>query len=110
MIAKAGRVALVVGTVLVAINQSTAVLHDPLRTGLLLRVGLTYAVPFLVSLYSMVGLVPELRPGQRSKPGGVYRCRSCPGSGHGQAVVSAGDALPSCPRCGIAARWIPTRA
>ncbi len=110
MIAKAGRVALVVGTALVAINQSTAALHGPLHSGLLLRVGLNYAVPFLVSLYSMVGVVPELRPGQRGKPGGVYRCRNCPGRGHGQAVVSAGDALPSCPRCGVAACWIPTRA
>lgn len=59
MIAKAGRVALVVGTVLVAINQSTAVLHDPLRTGLLLRVGLTYAVPFLPPLRHRCTLDPD---------------------------------------------------
>ncbi len=110
MIAKAGRVALGVGTVLVVINQSAAVLHGPLRSEVLLRVGLTYAVPFLVSLYSMVGMVPELKPGQRSKTGGAYRCRTCPTPGQGEAVVSAGDALPSCPRCGSAARWIPARA
>lgn len=109
MISQAVRVALVVGTILVAINQGAALREGPLRAGLLLRIGLTYAVPFLVSLYSMVGMVPQSTPGQRSGGGGTYRCRSCPGPGGGEAVVAAGAALPECPHCGVRARWIRAR-
>lgn len=109
MLARATRVALVVGTILVAINQGEALLRGPLRVGLMARIALTFAVPFLVSMYSMLGMVPELRPGQRSAAGGVYRCRNYPTAHAGEAVVRAGDRLPPCPRCGAAARWILTR-
>lgn len=110
MAARATRVALVVGTILVAINQGDSLIRDPLRFGMAARIALTFAVPFLVSMYSMLGMVPELRPRQRSKTGGVYRCRNCPSPGCGEAVVGPGGALPPCLRCGDAARWIPTRA
>jgi len=53
MVSKATRVALVVGTVLVAINQGAAIIEGRVGTGLLLQIGVAYAVPFLVSLYSM---------------------------------------------------------
>jgi hypothetical protein len=102
MVARAARVAVVVGTILVAINQG--------GVGTIARVALTFTVPFLVSMYSMIGMVPELLPQQRSKTGGAYRCRRCPSPGFGEAVVSPGDPLPSCPRCGGEARWIPSHA
>lgn len=49
---RATRVALVVGTVLVAINQGPALLGGRVNPALAVRVALTYAVPFLVSLYT----------------------------------------------------------
>jgi hypothetical protein len=49
---RAARVALVVGTVLVAINQGPALLGGHWSPGLGVRVILTYAVPFLVSLHA----------------------------------------------------------
>jgi hypothetical protein len=108
MLARATRVALVVGTLLVAINQGDALLRDPLHLSLVARIGLTFAVPFLVSMYSMLGMVPELRPRQRSSTGGAYRCRACqPRSG--DAIIGARALLPPCPQCGDAARWIPSR-
>jgi hypothetical protein len=102
MLTRAARVALVVGTFLVVIN-------DFLRLGSTGRIGLTFLVPFLVSMYSMLGMVPELRPGQRSPTGGAYRCRKCRTADQGEALAGAGDPLPPCPQCGRAAHWIAVR-
>jgi len=45
-------VALVVGTILVAINQSDVVLSGHLTALVVAKIGLTYLVPFSVSTYS----------------------------------------------------------
>lgn len=49
---RAVRVALVVGTILFAINQSDAVLSGHLTPVVFVKIGLTYLVPFCVSTYS----------------------------------------------------------
>ena len=49
---RAIRVALVVGTVLVAINQSDVLLGGQLTALVAAKIGLTYLVPFSVSTYS----------------------------------------------------------
>ena len=53
MVRDAIRMSLVVGTFLVVINQGATIVEGPIRPGLLLRIGVTYAVPFFVSLYAM---------------------------------------------------------
>lgn len=45
------RVALVVGTLLVAINQADTLIAGPVTSGLVMRIGLTYVVPFCVATY-----------------------------------------------------------
>lgn len=53
-------VALVVGTVLNAINQGDALLAgEPLRWG---KIALTYAVPYLVATYGAVAALRGSRP------------------------------------------------
>ena len=52
VVKRALRVALVVGTVLFVINQADIVLRGDLSTGVALKIGLTYLVPFSVSTYS----------------------------------------------------------
>lgn len=52
MIWRSARLALVVGTILVAINNGSALLSGDLGAAAIARIGLNYAVPFLVSLYS----------------------------------------------------------
>ena len=51
MLGRSLRVALVVGTLLVAINQADALIAGPITSGLLMRIGLTYVVPFCVATY-----------------------------------------------------------
>lgn len=106
MLARAARTALVVGTVLTLINQGGSLVRGATDAGLAARIVLTYLVPLFVSLHAMLGMVPELRAGQRSERGGAYRCRAS--HDHAEpARVGAGEALPPCPSCGDAAKWVP---
>ncbi|MBI2615322.1 MAG: nitrate/nitrite transporter NrtS [Gemmatimonadetes bacterium] len=70
---RAARVALVVGTVLVAINQGPTLLGGRVTPALAVRVALTYAVPFFVSIYAAwrswaSGRPPGHGPGCRTSP------------------------------------------
>ncbi|MGI8551436.1 MAG: nitrate/nitrite transporter NrtS [Dehalococcoidia bacterium] len=47
--------ALIVGTVLTVINQGDRLLHGGLTIGMVLRILLTYCVPFCVSISGAVG-------------------------------------------------------
>jgi hypothetical protein len=52
VLGRAVRVALVVGTVLFAINQSDVVLAGHVTAAVVAKIALTYLVPFSVSTYS----------------------------------------------------------
>jgi hypothetical protein len=54
MIRKASIVAGVVGTILAVINQGDLLLRGQLSKGTLVKIVLTYAVPFCVSVYSVL--------------------------------------------------------
>jgi hypothetical protein len=57
--------AVVVGTILIAINHGDALLQADLPAGRLLRMGLTFMVPYLVSTFSSVG---AMRATMRRRP------------------------------------------
>ena len=60
--------ALVVGTILTAINQGDAIVTMTLTPVLLWKIPLTYFVPFAVSTYSALGISREqTRPEQTSR-------------------------------------------
>lgn len=102
---RAARTGLVVGTVLTLINHGGALAGRPLNPGLLARIGLTYAVPFLVSLYAMMGMVAERRSGQRADGNGTFRCRLC---GDEVALVGSTGRMPACRSCGTDGRCVST--
>jgi hypothetical protein len=58
---RALRYTLVVGAVLITINHGDAILRGDLPFGRLLRIGLTILVPYLVSTFSSVGTILQLR-------------------------------------------------
>ena len=108
MVRHATRVALVVGTLLTAINQGPALIGSSGSASLALRIALAYAVPFCVALYSMRGTTLDLRPGDRSRRGGRYVCRT--GGGGLQMTVAIGERLPPCVQCGSEVRWVSRRS
>lgn len=59
VLARSTRIALVVGTVLALINHGDRILSLSFDAGSLLRIGLTYLVPFAVASWSAV---QALRP------------------------------------------------
>jgi len=66
VVRRATVVAIVVGTVLVAINHGDAILRGELGVGRLLRIALTVMVPYCVSTYSSVS---ALRASARQQRG-----------------------------------------
>jgi len=59
VIKRAGRIALIVGVILAAINHGDRILHLDLNVGVLLRIALTFCVPYAVSTYSSVLAIRE---------------------------------------------------
>ena len=57
------RIALVVGTLLVAINQGNHVLAGGLPADAIWKIPLTFLVPYVVSTYAAVGAIRAGRPG-----------------------------------------------
>jgi len=55
------RYAIVVGSVLISINHGDAILHGDVDGSRLRRIALTVVVPYLVSTFSSVGAIRELR-------------------------------------------------
>jgi len=52
---------LVVGAILISINHGDALLHGRVDRGRLWRMGLTMMVPYLVSTFSSVGAIRQMR-------------------------------------------------
>lgn len=57
--------AVVVGTILIAINHGDAILRADVGLGNFIKMGLTVVVPFVVSVVSSVGAIVENGGGQR---------------------------------------------
>lgn len=62
LVRRAASIALVVGTVLLLINQGDVVLSGLLPAALFWKVPLTYLVPYFVSTYSTLGAVAARTP------------------------------------------------
>jgi hypothetical protein len=66
VVRRATVVALIVGSILVAINHGDAIVRGDLSAGRLLRIALTMGVPYCVSTYSSVSALRDAARRQRS--------------------------------------------
>ncbi len=57
------RIAAIVGTILVAINQGDAIVSGALTGQLMWKIPMTYLVPFLVSTYASVSTIDKYEQG-----------------------------------------------
>jgi hypothetical protein len=64
---RALRYVVVVGSILITINHGDAILSGDLPPDRLLRMGLTLLVPYLVSTFSSVGAMMQMRRGEGSR-------------------------------------------
>jgi hypothetical protein len=61
IVRRALKCAVLVGSILVTINHGDAILRGDIDIGRMVRMGLTLVVPYLVSTFSSVGAIYELR-------------------------------------------------
>lgn len=106
MIGRSAALALIVGTILVAINSGDALLSRGPSWALLVRVALTYAVPFLVSLYTWRSAARVMCPGQVAARRETVVCLTCDDPASCAVIVESGETIPPCQRCGADTRWV----
>jgi hypothetical protein len=99
------KVAAVVGTVLNLINQGDVLLALRLDDVVWWKVGLTYLVPFCVSVFSAARIRMLFAPGLAAHRDAVLRCRGCGGG----VEVRRGEAVPRCRTCGPRTAWRAAR-
>lgn len=87
-------VALVVGTVLCAINQVDVLVHGHVGAGLVLKMLLTYAVPFCVANYGIL-MATRRPPSPRSRPRQAGSARSASTTSTSVSPRTVGDAKRS---------------
>ncbi len=95
-------VALFVGFILNFINQGGPLLaleFDQINT---FKFGLTFLVPFLVSLYASSMAQLKFTPGEAIAIDADLECARCH---EGEIHLHAGDKIPVCPRCLENTRW-----
>jgi hypothetical protein len=73
VVRRATAVAIVVGTILVAINHGDAIVRGDLGVGRLLRIALTVMVPYCVSTYSSVSALRASAREHRDVSQGEFR-------------------------------------
>lgn len=101
VIIKAAKIALIVGTLLNAINQGEAVASLAFAQIDWVKFALTYCVPFGVSLYTSLSMRTKVRPGTIIPVNLELSCSQC-GAIH---TVPPHQSAPNCPNCHEATVW-----
>lgn len=106
MIWRSAWLALMVGTILAAINSGPVLLSGHVSASTTTRIGLTYLVPFLVSVYTWRSALRVICPGQVASRRASLVCLSCEGPASHIVAVESGAVVPPCQRCGADTRWV----
>ena len=101
VIQRALKVALIVGTTLNLINQGEALVTFDLINLNLLKLALTYLVPYSVTTYTAVAMKVEFQMGTKAIIEADLKCKKCGAETH----VKENELIPECPTCGIKTQW-----
>jgi len=101
VIQRALKVALIVGTTLNLINQGEALVTFDLINLNLLKLALTYLVPYSVTTYTAVAMKLEFQIGTKAIIEADLKCKKCGYETH----VKENELIPECPTCGINTHW-----
>ena len=101
------KVAAVVGTILNAINQGDRLLALRLDEVVWWKIGLTYLVPFCVSVFSAARIRMLFTPGLAAHRDARLVCRTC---SRRTVEVRGGETVPHCESCGRRTSWRVARS
>jgi hypothetical protein len=96
------RVAVVVGSILNLINQGDRLLALRFADVSWWKIGLTYLVPFCVSVFSAARIRMLFLPGLSAHRDARLACRTC---GRSEIDVRAATVVPQCESCGSRTAW-----
>ncbi len=98
---RAVRVSLIVGFILNIISNPDIVLLDFSQL-VLIKVILTFLVPFLVSLYSSINTKTKLKAGSSSHLDALIACKTCNDT---EMHIHIGEQIKECPNCKDDTKW-----
>lgn len=95
-------IACIVGLILNLINQGELLITFQFSEVNWLKFGVTFLVPFCVSVYSAAQIKMSLTPGNRSQQNLELECVHC---NEHQAEVLKNELIPDCPHCKKLTQW-----
>lgn len=101
VIKRAMKVSLIVGTTLNLINQGEALIALHFVDLNLLKLVLTYVVPYGVTTYTATAMKVEFQIGTKAIVEADLVCKKCGCEIH----VKEHELIPECPTCGINTHW-----
>ncbi|MCV6608208.1 MAG: nitrate/nitrite transporter NrtS [Campylobacterales bacterium] len=99
---KAIKIAIVVGIILNLINQGGAILAFDIENINFFKMGLTFCVPFCVSLYTALTIGLKFQIGTKTP---VDVSLDCVAHKEDKVSLKKGDVIPVCPSCGVKTHW-----
>lgn len=101
IIDRALKVSFIVGTALNLINQWGALTTIDFENINIMKLILTYLVPYSVTTYTATVLKVEFHIGTKAIVEANLRCTSCPEEVH----VNKNEVIPECSKCGLNTHW-----
>jgi predicted RNA-binding Zn-ribbon protein involved in translation (DUF1610 family) len=101
VLSRAIKVALIVGTALNIINQGENFLMLHFEQLNILKLILTYFVPYAVTTYTATAMNLEFKIGTKAVVSADLKCKKCAAIIH----VEENELIPECKNCGIKTQW-----
>lgn len=101
VVSRAIKVALIVGSALNLINQGENILMLELEQLNILKLILTYIVPYTVTTYTATAMNLEFKIGTKAVVTADLVCKKCGALTH----VEKDELIPECKSCGIKTQW-----
>ena len=101
VVSRAIKVSLIVGTALNLINQGENFLMLHFEQLHMLKIILTYIVPYTVTTYTATAMNLEFKLGNKAVVNAELQCKNC---GETTKVIE-NELVPECSNCGIHTQW-----
>lgn len=101
LIQKAIRIAIVVGIILNIINQGELIFSLAFDKINFFKFGLTFLVPFCVSMYTAVSMKIKFQIGDSAITDATLKCKKC----HQELEVKKNEIIPFCKNCDETTLW-----
>ncbi len=101
LIIRALKIAFIVGIILNLINQGEALLSFNFQELNIVKLLLTFTVPFCVSMYTAIAMKIKFHIGEKAVDNAILRCKNCNNCIH----VQKDQIIPFCQACEDKTKW-----